>query len=99
MPAITENIAAFEGLLRSGGIALEPSPLLSDEPPALPAKPDRVAGMLWGLAIGDALGNTTESLLPGERAARHGTIRDYLPNRYADWRPAGLPSDDTQMAF
>lgn len=60
---------------------------------------DRLRGMLLGLAIGDALGNTSESLLPTERRRRHGEIRDYLPNRHAAGRRVGLPSDDTQLAF
>jgi ADP-ribosyl-[dinitrogen reductase] hydrolase len=54
---------------------------------------------MLGLAIGDALGNTSEGQLPSVRRERHGEIRDYLPNWYADNRPVGLPSDDTQMAF
>ena len=53
----------------------------------------RVEGMLLGLAIGDALGNTSESLRPGERQSYHGEVRDYLPNPYADGRAVGLPSD------
>jgi ADP-ribosyl-[dinitrogen reductase] hydrolase len=60
---------------------------------------DRIEGMLLGLAIGDALGNTTEGLTPARRRAQHGEIRDYLPNRHAGLRPVGLPSDDTQLAF
>lgn len=60
---------------------------------------DRIDGMLLGLAIGDSLGNTSESMTPAQRRARYGEIRDYLPNVYADWRPVGLPSDDTQLAF
>src|SRR5262245_35823841 len=56
---------------------------------------DRVEGMLLGLAIGDALGNRTEGRLPGQRNPVH----DYQPNPYADGRPVGLPSDDTQLAF
>jgi ADP-ribosyl-[dinitrogen reductase] hydrolase len=60
---------------------------------------DRIEGMLLGLAVGDSLGNTSESLLPSERRASYGEIRDYLPNFYADGKRAGLPSDDTQMAF
>jgi ADP-ribosylglycohydrolase len=59
----------------------------------------RVEGMMLGLATGDALGNTTESQLPQARRAAHGEIRDYLPNRHANYQPAGLPSDDTQLAF
>jgi ADP-ribosyl-[dinitrogen reductase] hydrolase len=60
---------------------------------------DRIEGMLLGLAIGDALGNTNESLNPEERRARHGEIRDYVPNPHFAGRRVGLPSDDTQMAF
>jgi len=72
---------------------------LPPEPPRDDALPERVAGMLLGLAIGDSLGNTSEGMLAGERGALHGEIRDYLPNRYAEMRAVGLPSDDTQLAF
>jgi ADP-ribosylglycohydrolase len=60
---------------------------------------DRVEGMLLGLAIGDALGNTSEGMSPRQRRATHGEIDDYLPNWYADNQQVGLPSDDTQLAF
>ncbi len=59
----------------------------------------RVRGMMLGLAIGDALGNTSEGQLPARRRRRFGEIRDYLPNRHAEDRAVGLPSDDTQLAF
>lgn len=59
----------------------------------------RVEGMLLGLAIGDSLGNTSESMAPGDRLLRHGEVRDYLPNRFAMSRRVGVPSDDTQLAF
>src|SRR5688572_32925439 len=68
-------------------------------PAAVNGRRDRLEGMLLGLAIGDALGNTTEAMLPGDRREQHGEIRDYLPNRHADHRAVGLPSDDSQMAF
>ena len=68
-------------------------------PPAVNGRRDRLEGMLLGLAIGDALGNTTEAMLPGDRRKQHGEIRGYLPNRHADHRAVGLPSDDSQMAF
>ena len=55
--------------------------------------------MLLGLAIGDALGNTSEGMTPDERRRRYGVIRDYLPNRHAGWRAVGLPSDDSQLAL
>lgn len=71
------------------------------QPPCInkPIPTDRFRGMMLGLAIGDALGNTSESLLPATRNKLHGEIRDYLGNRYANNQPVGLPSDDTQMAF
>ena len=64
-----------------------------------PLAADRVRGMLLGLAIGDALGNTSEGLTAAEREARFGEIRDYLPNPHAGGTRVGLPSDDTQLAF
>jgi len=65
----------------------------------LSVPPDRLRAILFGLAIGDALGNTTESRRPRDRARDHGEITGYLPNRHAGGRRVGLPSDDTQMAF
>lgn len=59
----------------------------------------RIEGMMLGLAVGDALGNTSEGQNPRDRTARYGEIRDYLPNRHADGFSIGLPSDDTQLAF
>jgi ADP-ribosylglycohydrolase len=55
--------------------------------------------MLLCTAIGDALGNRTESMLPHEREAQYGRITGYLPSRYAGGEPAGTPSDDTQLTF
>jgi ADP-ribosyl-[dinitrogen reductase] hydrolase len=87
---------AETGRLRVSPDALRGLPPLSDS-----ERPDwdRVEGMLLGLAIGDALGNTTEGRLPHVRRNEHGEIRDYLPNRRADGRAVGVPSDDTQLAF
>jgi len=61
--------------------------------------PDRVRGMMLGLAIGDALGNISEAMNPPQRMAKYGEITDYLPNPHAGGRPMGTPSDDTQLAF
>ena len=59
---------------------------------------DRVEGMLLGVAIGDALGITSEGMTVSQRKARFGEIRDYIPNRYVD-KAIGFPSDDTQLTF
>ncbi|MFN7799483.1 ADP-ribosylglycohydrolase family protein [Gemmatimonas sp.] len=67
------------------------------DPLEVPDLADRVRGMLLGVAIGDALGNRTESMLPAVREAEHGRITGYLPSRYANGEPAGTPSDDTQL--
>ncbi len=69
------------------------------EPVSGPVSPSRIRGMLLGLAIGDALGNTSESLSARERSERHGEIRDYLPNSRSAGHRVGLPSDDSQLAF
>jgi len=90
----------MERLFRSGEIALERSSLFDQTPDPLPTtfSFDKVEGMMLGLAIGDALGITTESWLPSKRRSVHGEIRDYIPNRYVN-EPIGFPSDDSQLAF
>jgi ADP-ribosyl-[dinitrogen reductase] hydrolase len=99
----TDNTALLRQLLDDGAIAVERAPLFDEVPPPIDLPPevlaDRVEGMLLGLAIGDALGNTTEGLTPQMRGMTHGEIRDYLPNRRARGRAVGLPTDDTQLAF
>jgi ADP-ribosyl-[dinitrogen reductase] hydrolase len=96
-----DNTALLHSLLSQGQIALQEAPFLAQAPLPMPAGWDfaRAEGMLLGLAIGDALGNTSESLLPSQRRPERGEIRDYLPNRFAGGQPRGVPSDDTQLAF
>jgi ADP-ribosyl-[dinitrogen reductase] hydrolase len=96
-----DNIRIFEGLIKSRQIRIQPGELFDNRLGPLPESFDfdRIEGMLLGLAIGDALGNTSEGMLPSERHALYGEIRDFLPNRYAGNQPVGLPSDDTQLAF
>lgn len=62
------------------------------------AKRENVAAMLLGVAIGDALGNPTEYLLPEERIQRFGFIESYvsIPGRESG---IGYPTDDTQLTF
>ncbi|NPV08562.1 MAG: ADP-ribosylglycohydrolase family protein [Anaerolineae bacterium] len=95
------NREVLESLLAGRSIDLSRGALLDYAPG--PMRKDlsfeRVEGMLLGLAVGDALGNTSEGQLPDRRRARYGEIRHYLPNRHAAYRAVGLPSDDTQLAF
>jgi len=96
-----EQDTEIQSLIRQGLLPLPPEGLaaLGCPPAQGPVAFDRVEDMLLGLAIGDALGNTSEGQTPGERRERRGEIRDYLPNRYAEGARVGLPSDDTQLAF
>ena len=96
-----DNVLLLNEFLENGRLRLAGGALLSHAPGPMPPEFDfgRVEGMLLGLAIGDALGNTSEGRLPSERAASYGEIREYLPNRHAGGRRVGVPSDDTQLAF
>ena len=95
-----DNRSLLRRLLADGSLDLEADPAEVLPAPARGTVAwDRVEGMLLGLAIGDSLGNTSESLTPRERLAAHGEVRDYLPNPRAGGRSVGLPSDDTQLAF
>lgn len=94
------NRELLQELVGRNAIALRMGEIFDTSLPPLPeVNADRVAGMMLGLAVGDALGNTSEGMNPATRRAQHGEIRDYLPNRYADWQRTGMPSDDSQMAF
>ena len=93
------NAALFEEMLRAGDMPVRRSPLFGTQPGPSPPNWDRVEGMLLGLAIGDALGNTSEGQTPAEREHAHGVIRDFLPNRHVAHQQRGTPSDDSQLAF
>lgn len=72
--------------------------ILPPAPPIdAPDLADRVRGMLLAIAIGDSLGNRTESMLPVDRDLEFGRITGYQPSRYANGAVAGTPSDDTQL--
>jgi ADP-ribosyl-[dinitrogen reductase] hydrolase len=99
-----DNAALLRQLLAEGAVDLRRGELFEQPPAPLPAAAaagastwDRVEGMLLGIAVGDALGNTTEGMPPADRRAQYGEIRDYVPH----WRSKELarPTDDTQMAF
>lgn len=88
----------LDRLSEQGAIEIERSPLF-DQVPSGPVDFDRVEGMLLGLAIGNALGESSEGLLPEERRDRFGEVRDYLPNPRARGEAIGLPMVDAQLAF
>lgn len=92
------NTDVLKQLMAEGRIRVASSPLELAPPAGGSWNPDRIQGMLLGLAIGDALGNTTESMTGPERHAYTGGVQHYLPNPWADGQRVGLPSDDTQMA-
>ena len=101
-PAQTsDNPSLLRELVEYTQLNLTLGPLFEQPAPCSPGPIswNRVRGMMLGLAIGDALGNTTEGQLPETRRQQRGEIRDYLSNRDAEHRSVGLPSDDSQLAF
>jgi hypothetical protein len=97
---VSARLDQLRDLADQGLIPITPAVLsqLESPPRLVVLELDRIEGMLLGLAVGDALGNTTEGLTPAERRRRFGEIRDYLPNQHAGGARVGLPSDDTQLA-
>jgi ADP-ribosylglycohydrolase len=66
--------------------------------------PERAAGALYGLAVGDALGMPTESLSRADIVARYGPLLDWFqpgaPDQpLAPGLPAGTVTDDTEQAL
>ena len=100
-PGEDRQAGLLRQLLVGGAARLRPGGWLWQAPAPLPPtfRFDRAEGMLLGLAIGDALGSTTAGMLPAERRAAAGEVRDYLPNRFAGGQPAGVPGSVTQLAF
>ncbi|KAH3763747.1 ADP-ribosylglycohydrolase [Pelomyxa schiedti] len=62
---------------------------------------EKVHGMLIGVAVGDALGAPSETMLPEERQSVYGQVRDYVQENPR--RPVlplqGKATDDTQTTF
>ena len=98
---MTTNQHTLQRLFDSGGIDINRSLLFDSLPgPVLEDLDfDRVEGMMLGLAVGDALGSTSESTPPLRRRQVLGRVTDYLPHPYADGRAIELPTDNTQLAF
>lgn len=94
------NAELLAKLFTSGAIRLQPGTLFANAVAPKPSTFDfgKVEGMLLGIAVGDALGATTESMTPSQRRKAHSEIRDHIPNRHVDER-RGFPSDDTQLSF
>lgn len=95
----TDRAAFLDQLFAEKAIRLHRGTIFDQVPDVFVPDPDRLAGMMLGLAAGDSLGAPSESMNPGQRRAVFGDIRDYRHNRYADNRPVGTPTDDSQMAF
>jgi len=100
--SIIDNTQLLRDLLAKKLIRLRDGQILKQMPTPLPSTftYDRVEGMLLGVAIGDALGATSEGLKPSDRRRLYNEIRDYLPDRRPNHhRPVGVGTDDTQMSF
>ena len=59
---------------------------------------DRALGAYLGLAVGDALGATTEFMTPREIRQRHGVHRDLTGGGWLKLKP-GRVTDDTEMSL
>lgn len=96
------SVLECKALAEQGVLQIRWSDFFERTPASMPPEidiTDRLEGMMLGLAVGDSLGNTSESMFPQSRVAAHGHIDNYLPNKHVNFQRVGLPSDDTQMAF
>jgi len=60
----------------------------------------KIAGSLYGMLIGDAMGVPVETWKPEEIRAYYGFVSQMLPSkRYSEEHPAGIHSDDSQQAL
>ena len=93
------NRSELERLFATDGIDIRRGKIFDMPPGPMPASVpfDRLEGMMLGLAVGDALGNPTESMTAEERSANQPEIRDYIKNKIGTYK--GIPSDDSQLAF
>lgn len=70
----------------------------TDAAPNLDAVASRARASLVGVALGDALGATTEFMTPGEIRARHGVHRSLAGGGWLGLKP-GRVTDDTEMSL
>jgi len=99
---VIDNTQLLRHLMVNNLIRLHDGQILKQVPNPLPSscKYEKIEGMLLGIAIGDALGATSEGLMPSDRRRLYGEIRDYVPDRRPGQnRPAGVGTDDTQESF
>ncbi len=96
---MNSNHCRLSWLVRKGIVNMPEVKMLYDDLPEINVDLERLKGMLLGIAIGDSLGNTSESLTPAKRRRIYGWIDGYLPNKNAGNERVGLPSDDTQLSF
>lgn len=96
-----DNTGLLKDLITKDAIRIRNSSIFGKTPKTLPSNFsfDKVEGMLLGVAVGDALGATTEGALPADRHLLFGEIRDYVPGKRSNNRAIGVPTDDTQMTF
>lgn len=98
---MASNREVLDGLWEAHQIDVGRSPLFDLSPGPMPEGLEwqRVEGMMLGLAVGDAFGNTSEGMVPWRRYSDHSEIRDYPSNPHTQIVPEGRPSDDTQFSF
>jgi ADP-ribosyl-[dinitrogen reductase] hydrolase len=96
-----DNSHLLEKLIDERKIRLKKNEITTQHPTMLPENFcfDKVEGMLLGLAIGDALGATSEGKQAAERRDLYGEIRDYLPGKRSNYKAIGSATDDTQLSF
>ena len=96
-----DNFNLLEDLARKGTVKTHSVDILRYAPMPLPLDFDfsKIEGMLLGVAVGDSLGATSEGMLPADRWRKFGEIRNYIPGHRSEWKPIGVPTDDTQLTF
>lgn len=59
---------------------------------------NKIAGAMYGFAIGDAMGATTEFMNPTEIKKKYGKVTDIIGGGWLNLK-AGEVTDDTQMTM